>query len=329
VGGGAGAGAEDDALAVYVHWPFCESKCPYCDFNSHVAEGVDDGRWRSALLAELDHFAQGLEGRRVASIFFGGGTPSLMAPETAAAVIGRVKSLWPAAEDLEVTLEANPSSVEAGRFRAFLDAGVNRVSIGVQSLRPESLQFLGRRHSAAEALSAIAAAAKTFERFSFDLIYGLPGQTADAWRRELAEAVKMAGGHVSAYQLAIEPGTPFHRDGVQAAPEGLGADLYAITQEVLEKAGLRAYEISNHARPGAECRHNLDIWQGAEYVGIGPGAHGRLRARLRDGAATEAVYQVHAPGRWLAGRNQNLLRGVHRQTDRSARHEDERVRCRS
>jgi len=239
-------------------------------------------------------------GRTVTSIFFGGGTPSLMEPETAAALIEATAKHWGTADDLEITLEANPSTAEAGRFRAFREAGVNRLSLGVQSFRDEALAFLGRGHSVAEAKGALGIAAEVFPRFSFDLMYGLPGQSPEDWGRELDEALEcvksLGAGHLSLYQLTIEPGTPFHRDGIEAAAGDEGAGLYGITREKLENAGLPAYEISNHARPGAECRHNLEIWQGGAYAGIGPGAHGRLQARER----TESLYQIHVPNRWLA-----------------------------
>jgi|TARA_Y100000294_G_scaffold136440_1_gene129300 oxygen-independent coproporphyrinogen-3 oxidase len=290
----------DEGFGVYIHWPFCASKCPYCDFNSHVWDSIDHRRWRTALLSELNHFALETSARTVTSVFFGGGTPSLMAPETAAALIDAVGNRWDTAGDLEITLEANPSTAEAGWFRAFRDAGVNRLSIGVQSFRDENLSFLGRGHSVAEARDALALAADVFPRFSFDLIHGLAGQSPEDWGRELDEALEYAkslgAGHLSLYQLTIEPGTPFHRDGVEAAGGDEGARLYAITQEKLIEAGLPAYEISNHARPGSECRHNLQIWRGGAYAGVGPGAHGRLPAPRR----TEALYQIHDPGRWLA-----------------------------
>lgn len=288
------------SFSLYIHWPFCLSKCPYCDFNSHVWDSIDRRRWRTALLSELNHFALETSGRTVTSVFFGGGTPSLMAPETAAALIAAVRNRWPVADDLEITLEANPNSAEAGRFRAFRDAGVNRLSVGVQSFRDENLSFLGRGHSVTEAKSALEMAADVFPRFSFDLIYGLAGQSPEDWGRELDEALECAqslgAGHLSLYQLTIEPGTPFYRDGVKAAGGDEGARLYAITQDKLIEAGLPAYEISNHARPGSECRHNLQIWRGGAYAGVGPGAHGRLPALRR----TEALYQIHAPDRWLA-----------------------------
>jgi oxygen-independent coproporphyrinogen-3 oxidase len=298
------ASKNNSTLGVYIHWPFCASKCPYCDFNSHVADTVDQGRWRNALLAELAHFASETKGRAVTSVFFGGGTPSLMDPDTTAALIDAVKSHWRTDPDLEVTLEANPSTAEARRFRNFREAGVNRLSIGVQSFDDGALRFLGRGHSAKEAEDALRLAAETFPRFSFDLIYGLPEQSAEDWARELDRALALvgalAGDHLSLYQLSIESGTPFHRDGVQATGDDLGAALYGITQDRLDAAGLPVYEISNHARPGFECRHNLDIWRGGDYVGAGPGAHGRLTRCLAEAGGTETIYQIHGPERWLA-----------------------------
>jgi len=246
-------------------------------------------------LVELDCFAIETKGRAVSSVFFGGGTPSLMAPETTAQLIAAVKGHWATPDDLEVTLEANPSTAEAGLFNAFRDAGVNRLSLGVQSFRDESLSLLGRGHSADEAKAAINLASNTFPRFSFDLIYGLPDQTRSGWKEELTAALDFAADHLSVYQLTIEPGTPFYRDGVPACDEETGAALYEITQELLEDAGLKAYEISNHARAGHVCRHNTDIWRGGDYAGIGPGAHGRLTGP----SATDTVYQIHAPDRWL------------------------------
>ena len=281
-------------LAVYVHWPFCRSKCPYCDFNSHAETVVDHVRWRAALLAELDHCANETEGRPAAGLFFGGGTPSRMAPRTVADLIARVRERWPPVGDLEVTLEANPSS--AAGLGAFLEAGVNRVSIGVQSLDDDRLAFLGRWHSAAEALAAVAEAAR-FPRHSFDLIYGLPGQTVEGWKAELAQAIEIAGGHLSVYQLTVEPGTEFFARGVEEAPEGTAAALYQVTQEALDGAGLPAYEVSNHARPGAECRHNLFCWRGGDYLGVGPGAHGRL---ADGGGGARASHRIAGPERWLA-----------------------------
>jgi oxygen-independent coproporphyrinogen-3 oxidase len=275
--------SQSDALALYVHWPFCASKCPYCDFNSHVREWIPQDRWREGLLAELRHWA-GITGRRpLGSIFFGGGTPSLMPPATVARVIEAARRHWDAAPDLEITLEANPGSVEAARFRDLRAAGVNRVSLGVQALDDASLRFLGRRHGASEAVAAVRLAAKIFPRFSFDLIYARPGQTPTLWQRELADALAMAGEHLSVYQLTIEKGTPFHaahtRREFELPDEDTQAALYETTQAMLESAGMPAYEISNHARPGAECRHNLVYWTGGDYVGIGPGAHGRITMR--------------------------------------------------
>ena len=285
----------DRRLAIYIHWPFCVSKCPYCDFNSHVATGIDHSRWQRALLQELDYFSTQTGRRIVSSIFFGGGTPSLMEPGVAAALIDAVHAHWPVAEDLEVTLEANPSSAEAGRFAALRDAGVNRLSIGLQSLDDTVLKFLGRAHSAAEARAAVDAAAACFARFSFDLIYGWTGHTVRRWRQDLADALDVAGEHVSAYQLTIEPGTAFHRARTATADEDTMADLYEATTDALATAGLAAYEISNYARPGAACRHNLAVWQGSDYLGIGPGAHGRLTG---DGAC-HALQQHRLPDRWL------------------------------
>ena len=290
----------DIGFGIYVHWPFCLQKCPYCDFNSHVREGVDEARWRAALLTEIDHAAGEAPDRTVTSVFFGGGTPSLMGPATVAALIERLAERWPLDPDVEITLEANPTSVEARRFAGYRAAGVNRVSLGVQSLDDAALRFLGRGHSAAEARTAVATAHAHFERVSFDLIYARPGQTTAAWRAELGEALGLAGEHLSLYQLTIEPGTRFHnlaRRGLLAVPDGdAAAALYDTTQEAMDAAGLPAYEISNHARPGAASRHNLTYWRSGDYVGIGPGAHGRVTDR---GAAL-AVRRIRSPERWLA-----------------------------
>ena len=283
-------------LAIYVHWPFCWSKCPYCDFNSHVRESVDQARWLGAYLTELTGYAEETVGRPIGSVFFGGGTPSLMEPRTAAAVLDRIAGLWPLAAGLEVTLEANPSTAEAERFRAFREAGVNRLSIGVQALDDAALRFLGRGHSAAEARAAVVLAGAVFARFSFDLIWGRPGQSETAWRQELRTAAAMAGDHLSAYQLSVEPGTAFFRDGVPGIGEDESVGLFEATQEVLSAAGLPAYEVSNHAREGAECRHNLAVWRGEDYLGIGPGAHGRLTC---DGC-TVATRAIKSPEKWLA-----------------------------
>ncbi len=287
-------------FAIYVHWPFCRSKCPYCDFNSHVRERIDEAAWGEALLAELDHYAALTPGRTVTSVFFGGGTPSLMAPDTARRVLERIATHWALADDAEITLEANPNSAEAGRFAAFRAAGVNRVSIGVQALDDAGLRALGRLHDAAEARAAIAAAARHFDRFSFDLIYARPDQTMSAWTAELREALAMAGDHLSVYQLTIEPGTAFHaafaRGELVLPGDEDGAALFEATQDLLDAAGLPAYEISNHARAGGECRHNLVYWRYEDYVGVGPGAHGRLTQNSRK----IATRQEKAPETWIA-----------------------------
>jgi len=289
-----------EPLALYIHWPFCRSKCPYCDFNSHVRESIDEGRWRRALVAELGHYAAETAGRPIASIFFGGGTPSLMAPETVASVLERARGLWPVAAEVEITLEANPNSVEAERFGALAAAGINRVSLGIQALDEHALKFLGRAHGLAEAYGAIELARRSFGRFSFDLIYGRPGQSVEAWERELAHAIGLAGEHLSVYQLTIEPGTAFaaaHARGDFVMPdEETEATLYESTAALLESAELPAYEISNHARPGAECRHNLAYWRYRDYVGVGPGAHGRLSI----GSEKVATRQRRVPETWLA-----------------------------
>lgn len=280
---------------LYIHWPFCRSKCPYCDFNSHVAAGIDGRRWCRALVRDMTAFAGETAGRPLGSIFFGGGTPSLMDPGDVAALIEAARSLWPAAEDCEITLEANPTSSEASRFRAFRDAGVNRLSIGVQSFDDDVLRFLGRSHGAAEAVRAIEAALAVFDRVSFDLIYAVPGQTPADWSRQLDRALAFPVRHLSVYQLTVAPGTPFHRDRVAEADDDRGGDLYERTQERLEGAGLSAYEISNHAVPGHECRHNVAVWRGEDYLPVGPGAEGRLLA----GGGTLALTQHRLPQRWL------------------------------
>jgi putative oxygen-independent coproporphyrinogen III oxidase len=291
----------DAGFGIYLHWPFCAAKCPYCDFNSHVRHaGVDQPRFLDAFRAEIAHNAARTPGRTVTSIFLGGGTPSLMAPATVAGLLDAVAGHWAVAPDAEITLEANPSSVEADRFRGYRAAGVNRVSLGVQALDDASLKKLGRLHNAAEAFAAIGVAQAVFDRTSFDLIYARPDQTPALWRAELSEALTRAAEHLSLYQLTIEPGTPFH--GLAAAgklvtpDDETGRVLYDVTQEVCGQAGLPAYEISNHARPGAESRHNLLYWRYGEYAGIGPGAHGRLVTPAgRIGTVTE-----RGPEEWLA-----------------------------
>ncbi|HRJ68681.1 MAG TPA: radical SAM family heme chaperone HemW [Beijerinckiaceae bacterium] len=271
----------DAGFGVYVHWPFCASKCPYCDFNSHVRRGgIDEERFLAAFRREVAGWAAQAPGRVVSSIFFGGGTPSLMRPETVGGILDAIAQHWAIDSSVEVTLEANPTSVEAGRFRGYRAAGVNRVSLGVQALIDTDLKFLGRLHSVAEALAAIAVASSVFERFSFDLIYARPGQTPQAWRSELVEALAFAPHHLSLYQLTIEPDTAFDALAQAGKLHVPGAEeariLYDVTQDVCDRQGLPAYEISNHARPGEECRHNLLYWRYGEYAGIGPGAHGRL-----------------------------------------------------
>jgi putative oxygen-independent coproporphyrinogen III oxidase len=290
----------DPGFAVYVHWPFCLAKCPYCDFNSHVrSTAIDEDRYVAAFRAETRHRASLTPGRIVRSIFFGGGTPSLMRPQTVQAIIDTIAESWSIVAGAEVTLEANPTSVEAGRFRGYRAAGVNRLSIGVQALNDSDLKALGRRHSVAEALEALKTANSIFSRTSFDLIYARPGQSEEAWRAELRQALSLAGEHLSLYQLTIEPDTMFERlwkAGKLATPDAdLGRALFDATQELTERAGLPAYEVSNHARPGAESRHNLIYWRYGEYAGIGPGAHGRIISP--DGRRAQAT-EKH-PEMWL------------------------------
>ena len=269
-----------EPLALYIHWPFCLSRCPYCDFNAHVRDTIPQQRFRDALRRELAWEAARLGRRPLGSIFFGGGTPSLMEPETVALLLEDARALFSVSNDLEVTLEANPTSIETGRLSALREAGVNRVSIGIQSLDPAALDMLGRRHSADQAIAALEIARRLFPRISFDLIYARPGQTIPAWRGELRRALTLAADHLSLYQLTIEPGTAFealHRKGAIVLPEDdLAAALYDTTQEEAARFGLLQYEISNYARPGAESRHNLRYWRYGDYAGIGPGAHGRI-----------------------------------------------------
>ncbi|MFT4277217.1 MAG: radical SAM family heme chaperone HemW [Rhodopseudomonas sp.] len=292
--------SSDPAFGVYVHWPFCLSKCPYCDFNSHVRHAaIDEERFARAFAREIETTAARIGPREVTSIFLGGGTPSLMQPQTVGAILDAIGKHWRVAPDAEVSLEANPTSVEATRFRGYRAAGVNRVSLGVQALDDASLKALGRLHSAEEALKAVAIAKSAFDRYSFDLIYARPGQTAAMWEAELRYAIGEAAEHLSLYQLTIEPDTPFyalHKAGKLPTPDEAEArTLYDVTQSVCAELGLPAYEISNHARPGAECRHNLIYWRGQEYAGIGPGAHGRLDiGNVRYATATEK-----RPESWL------------------------------
>ncbi|ABD53121.1 radical SAM family heme chaperone HemW [Jannaschia sp. CCS1] len=287
-------------FGLYVHWPFCEAKCPYCDFNSHVSARIDQGAWLKAYLSELDRVAAELPNRTLGSVFFGGGTPSLMAPDSVASIIEAVRRLWPVSNDLEVTLEANPSSVEAGRFAGYKDAGVNRVSVGVQALDDVDLKRLGRLHSVKEAYAAIDVARAHFERMSFDLIYARQDQSLAAWRTELTQALNLAADHLSLYQLTIEPGTAFGtrhaKGGLRGLPEeDLSADMYDLTQDLCGAAGLPAYEVSNHAADFAQSRHNLVYWHAGDYAGIGPGAHGRVTLAGRR-YGTETYLQPQA---WL------------------------------
>lgn len=297
--------SQPDKLAVYIHWPFCLQKCPYCDFNSHVREKIEHKDWAAAYLREMAYYREKTGAREVTSVFFGGGTPSLMEPATVEAVIGAVNDLWGLPQGTEVTLEANPTSVEANKLKAFKSAGVNRVSLGVQAMNDADLKALGRQHSAAEALAAVKIAADIFERYSFDLIYARMNQTPEMWRAELTEALKHARGHMSLYQLTIEEGTQFHtlhqRGEIRTPEEEAAAAMYELTQEIMEAAGLPAYEVSNHARFGDESRHNMTYWNYGDYVGIGPGAHGRLTLN-GEKFATRAH---RAPELWLERVRQN------------------------
>ncbi|MDP1025745.1 radical SAM family heme chaperone HemW [Sphingomonas sp. KR1UV-12] len=295
------ASVKQDDLALYVHWPFCVSKCPYCDFNSHVREAVDQEAWRAALIADLRYEAALLPGRRLGSIFFGGGTPSLMPPATVAAVLDAAADAWAIADDVEITLEANPSSVEAARFADLARAGVNRASLGLQSLDDEALRFLGRAHDAREGLAAVGTAQDNFSRVSIDLIYARPDQTLAAWEAELAAGLRLGTEHLSVYQLTIEPGTRFATEaaaGRLVIPDGdAAADLFEATRAMTAAARRPAYETSNHAAPGAESRHNLTYWRYGDYAGIGPGAHGR-----RGGLAT---VRHKKPENWMAAMARN------------------------
>ena len=291
----------EETLALYVHWPFCVSKCPYCDFNSHVRASIDQAQWREAMLRDLAHEAEQAPGRRLGSICFGGGTPSLMPPRTVAAIIEAAEAHWGFSPGIEITLEANPSSVEAERFADLAAAGVNRVSLGLQSLDDQALRFLGRAHDVSEGVAALRTAQHEFDRVSFDLIYALPRQDAQAWEAQLRQALAFGTGHLSLYQLTIEPGTRFAAlaakgELVPADPDE-SASLYELTQEIASTAGLPAYEISNHARPGEESRHKLAYWRYQSYVGVGPGAHGR-----RKGMGTQ---RHRKPENWLAGLARN------------------------
>jgi len=284
------------SLALYIHWPFCLNKCPYCDFNSHVKPAIDHQRWQRALLAELADSACHKPDAAVTSIFFGGGTPSLMAPETVSKLIEAVRQHWPATTDPEITLEANPTSVESARFKAFRQAGVNRLSLGIQSLNDDALKYLGRAHSAKDALKALEIANSIFTRTSFDLIYALPHQDINVWSRELGQAMPHAQEHVSLYQLSIEPGTAFFKDNHQPMDADNQADLYECTADITSARGYQAYEISNYCQPGGQSLHNMTYWQGGEYLGIGPGAH----ERRREDQNWHARHRIHNPDRWLS-----------------------------
>lgn len=292
---------KNGGFGIYLHWPFCEAKCPYCDFNSHVARSIDQGRWARAYLSEIDRIAEQTKGRLLNSVFFGGGTPSLMSPDTVAVILDRVRDRWLPANDIEITLEANPSSVEAGRFRGYADAGVNRVSMGIQALNDRDLKRLGRIHTADDARRAFDVARSVFDRVSFDMIYARQDQTLADWRVELTEALSMAVDHLSLYQLTIEAGTAFgdrYKAGkLRGLPEDdAAADMYEATQEICAAHDMPAYEVSNHARGGAESRHNLIYWRYGDYIGIGPGAHGRLTlAGQKYATETDLI-----PDRWLA-----------------------------
>jgi putative oxygen-independent coproporphyrinogen III oxidase len=290
---------KNQRLALYIHWPFCLSKCPYCDFNSHIRNSIDEEAWKRALLMELDRTADRLGPRQLTSIFFGGGTPSLMNPQTVGALIERASQLWDTSPSIEITLEANPNSVEVSRFQDLRRSGVNRVSIGIQALNNQDLKQLGRQHDENEAVKAITTAKDIFKRVSFDLIYARPHQTLEAWDKELSFALSFETEHMSLYQLTIEPGTAFaplyERGELKIPEEDLAADLYEQTQSKMKAAGLPSYEISNHARPGSESRHNLSYWDYDDYAGIGPGAHGRLS--LQSGKV--ATKQYRAPETWL------------------------------
>ena len=288
-----------EPFGLYIHWPFCKSKCPYCDFNSHVHQSFDEQAWAEAIIAQLQHAHTWVAGRPLTSVFFGGGTPSLLTPKTVGLILDQIHRLWPLSSVAEITLEANPTSLEAQHLPGYRAAGVNRLSLGVQALRDEDLAFLGRQHTAGEACQAIAMAQTHFENFSFDLIYARPHQTAAAWETELRQALTYGSPHLSVYQLTIEPGTAFytqHQRGELEVPgEEEAAELYDLTQEILTAAGMPAYEVSNHARPGFECQHNMLYWQYHDYVGVGPGAHGRVTLE----GVKQATVQSKAPAPWM------------------------------
>ena len=282
-------------IAIYIHWPFCKSKCPYCDFNSHVREQINQQDWNNAYLKQISSYADYLADKNIVSIFFGGGTPSLMPSFIVENIINHLGNLATIDKTIEVTLEANPTSVESKKFKEFANAGINRISLGIQSLNPTDLKFLGREHSAKEAVNAIEIAKDNFSRYSFDLIYALPQQTLIQWESELLQALKLADKHLSLYQLTIEKGTPFYslykNNKFQIPDEDLSRKFYILTQDIMENAGLTAYEISNHAKPLEECKHNLVYWKYNDFLGIGPGAHSRIK--------NQAICNIHHPENWL------------------------------
>ena len=291
---------QNGGFGLYIHWPFCDSKCPYCDFNSHVAAHINQADWQTAYVAEIDRLGAQTVGRRLDTVFFGGGTPSLMDPNLVAAVIARIKATWTMRNNPEITLEANPGSIEAGRFAGYRDAGITRVSMGMQAMNDADLQKLGRRHTAAEARTAFEIAKSCFERVSFDLIYARQDQDISQWADELQAALALAADHLSLYQLTIEDGTAFAdrlaRGGLKGLPkDDIAAEMYQVTQEVTDRAGLPAYEVSNHASADAESAHNLIYWRGGDYIGIGPGAHGRLTL----GGIRWATEAPKSPAFWL------------------------------
>jgi oxygen-independent coproporphyrinogen-3 oxidase len=287
-------------LSIYVHYPFCKSKCPYCDFNSHVNKQVDDNEFALAYEKELEHFAPQLSNRKIKSIFFGGGTPSLMPVDLTQRILTKISDLWQINEDVEITLEANPTSFEATKFKDFKSVGINRLSIGIQALNDKDLKFLGREHSAKEAIDTIKTASKIFDNYSFDLIYARPEQELVAWRKELDEAIKLSPNHLSLYQLTIEKGTPFYashkKNEFQIPGDDLAADFYELTNDITSKNSLDLYEISNYSKKGSECKHNLVYWQSEDYLGIGPGAHSRV---YFDGSKNRSkIMTYHAPNKW-------------------------------
>ena len=304
-------------FGLYIHWPFCQSKCPYCDFNSHVSATIDQGQWRDAYLREIRRVGAMTENRTLRTIYFGGGTPSLMPPATVDSIIAVVRDTWPMVNDPEITLEANPTSVEAGRLHAFRTAGINRVSLGVQAMNTDDLRRLGRMHSADDALRAVELAATIFPRYSFDLIYARQHQTLAEWEAELLRALSLGSDHLSVYQLTVEDGTVFgqrHKLGqLRGLPdEDLGADFYDLTQHICESAGMPAYETSNHARPGSESQHNMIYWKSGDFAGIGPGAHGRLTL----GGKRQAFAAPRDPAFWLQAASAGTMKDYDSTLDR-------------